>query len=68
MNDEPQITEALKKNISERELQDKYLQSLCEKDRKGYEIAQSHLGMSFQLEKSLGFLEYKKAMEQSDKK
>lgn len=68
MNDEPQITESLKKNISERELQDQYLQSLCEKDRKGYEIAKSHLGMSFQLEKSLGFLEYKKAMEQSDKK
>jgi hypothetical protein len=68
MNDEPQITEALKKNISERELQDQYLNSLCEKDRKGYEIAKSHLGMSFQLEKSLGFLEYKKSMEQSDKK
>jgi len=68
MNDEPQITEALKKNISERELQDQYLNSLCEKDRKGYEIAKSHLGMSFQLEKSLGFLAYKKSMEQSDKK
>jgi hypothetical protein len=68
MNGELQITESLKKNISERELQDQYLESLCEKDRKGYEIARSHLGMSFQLEKSLGFLEYKKTMEQSETK
>jgi hypothetical protein len=59
--DQPQITESSKKNISEKELQDKYLKSLSEKDRKGYEIAKSHLGMSFQLEKSLGYLEYKKA-------
>ena len=58
---QPQITESSKKNISEKELQDKYLKSLSEKDRKGYEIAKSHLGMSFQLEKSLGYLEYKKA-------
>jgi len=59
--DQPQITESSKKNVSEKELQDKYLKSLSEKDRKGYEIAKSHLGMSFQLEKSLGYLEYKKA-------
>ena len=59
--DQPQITESIKKNVSEKELQDKYLKSLSEKDRKGYEIAKSHLGMSFQLEKSLGYLEYKKA-------
>jgi hypothetical protein len=58
--DPPQITESSKKNVSEKELQDKYLKSLSEKDRKGYEIAKSHLGMSFQLEKSLGYLEYKK--------
>jgi hypothetical protein len=56
-----QITESTKKNISESELMDMYLQSLPEKEKKGYEIAKSHLGMSFQLEKSLGYLEYKKA-------
>lgn len=55
-----QITESTKKNISEAELMDMYLKSLPEKERKGYEIAKSHLGMSFQLEKSLGYLEYKK--------
>jgi hypothetical protein len=58
--EQPQITESVKKNITERELQDQYLNSLSEKDRKGYEIAKSHLGMSFQLDKSLGYLEFKK--------
>ena len=42
-----------------------YLDSLSEKEKKGYEIAKSHLGMSFQLEKSLGYLEYKKSLENS---
>ena len=40
-----------------------YLDSLSEKEKKGYEIAKSHLGMSFQLEKSLGYLQYKKSLE-----
>ena len=40
-----------------------YLDSLSEKEMKGYEIAKSHLGMSFQLEKSLGYLQYKKSLE-----
>jgi hypothetical protein len=66
--DQAQITESSKKNISERELQDQYLKSLSEKDRKGYEIAKSHLGMSFQLDKSLGYLEFKKNLEQSETK
>jgi hypothetical protein len=57
---EPQITESIKKNISEAEFMDMYLKSLPEKEKKGYEIAKSHLGMSFQLEKSVGFLEFKK--------
>ena len=37
-----------------------YLESLSEKELKSYAIAKSHLGMSFQLEKSHGFLEWKK--------
>lgn len=44
----------------EQELQQAYLDSLTEKERKGYEIAKSHLGMSFDLEKSIGYLEWKK--------
>jgi len=36
----------------------KYLETLSETELKAYEIAKDHLGMSFQLEKSLGFLEW----------
>jgi hypothetical protein len=44
----------------EQELQEEYLKTLTEKEKKGYEIAKSHLGMSFDLEKSIGYLEWKK--------
>ena len=36
-----------------------YIQSLTEKEHKAYLIAKSHLGSSFQLEKSNGFLKWK---------
>ena len=48
---------------SEQRIMKAYLDSLHEKEKKGYEIAKSHLGMSFQLEKSLGYLQYKKSLE-----
>ena len=51
--------------ISEQNIMKKYLDSLSDKEKKGYEIAKSHLGMSFQLEKSLGYLQYKKTLENS---
>lgn len=35
-----------------------YIQSLTPKEYKAYLIAQSHLGMSFDLCKSRGFIEY----------
>jgi hypothetical protein len=41
-------------------LQTKYLESLSEKERKSYEIAKEHLGMSFQLDKSVGYLKWLK--------
>lgn len=41
-------------------LQNQYLDSLSEKERKSYEIAKEHLGMSFQLDKSNGFLNWLK--------
>jgi hypothetical protein len=50
---------------TEQQLMKAYLDSLTEKEKKGYEIAKSHLGMSFQLEKSLGYLQYKKSLENS---
>lgn len=36
-----------------------YLKTLDEKEFKSYNIAKSHLGTSFQLEKSNGFLQWK---------
>ena len=41
-------------------LMEEYLKTLCEKERKSYDIAKEHLGTSFQLEKSVGFLKWKK--------
>ena len=37
-----------------------YLASLSPKDVKGYNIAKSHLGMTYQYEKTNGFIEWKK--------
>ncbi len=42
----------------EQSILDEYLASLSEKEMKSYLIAKSHLGMSFSLEKSTGFLEW----------
>ena len=41
-------------------LLEEYLKTLSEKEKKSYEIAKDHLGSSFQLEKSVGFLNWKK--------
>jgi hypothetical protein len=40
-----------------------YLILLTEKEKKAYEIAKLHLGMSFQIEKSVGFLKWKREIE-----
>lgn len=37
-----------------------YLKTLDEKELKGYNIALDHLGSSFQIEKSNGFIQWKK--------
>jgi hypothetical protein len=39
-------------------LDQQYLETLSEKERKSYEIAKEHLGMSFQLDKSVGYLKW----------
>ena len=39
---------------------DQFLKSLSEKELKGYQIAKDHLQSSFSIEKSNGFLEWKK--------
>jgi hypothetical protein len=41
-------------------IEEKYIKTLSEKEYKAYLIAKSHLGMSFQIEKSNGFLKWKK--------
>ena len=40
--------------------EENYLISLNEKEKKAYEIARSHLGTTFHLMKSNGFIEWKK--------
>lgn len=44
-------------------LMEEYLKTLNEKEMKSYKIAKEHLGMSFQLEKSVGFLKWKSKQE-----
>lgn len=42
-----------------------YIETLTFKEKKSYLIAQSHLGSSFQLDKSTGFVEWKKSLPSS---
>jgi hypothetical protein len=44
-------------------LLDEYIRSLPDKEYQGYMIAKSHLGSSFDLEKSLGFIDWKQKPE-----
>jgi hypothetical protein len=37
---------------------DSYIKTLSDKELKSYKIASAHLGMTFSLEKSRGFLKY----------
>ena len=40
-----------------------YIESLSEREYKAYMIAKSHLGSSFDLEKSIGYKDWKKTQE-----
>ena len=40
------------------DLKQQYIESLSKKEKKAYDIAFQHLGSSFTLEKSVGFLEW----------
>jgi hypothetical protein len=56
--------ENLEKQLqSEQELMEKYIKTFSKKELQSYEIAKNHLGTSFQLEKSNGFLKWKKQRE-----
>jgi len=50
----------MEKSLLEKLLQE-YVNSFTEKEKKAYFIASSHLGSSFSLEKSLGFLQWSKS-------
>ena len=41
-------------------LHEQYLMTLTEKEKKSYQIAKEHLGMSFQIDKSVGYLKWLK--------
>jgi hypothetical protein len=56
-----------KENTTEEDLMKLYLESLNEKEHKAYLIAKSHLGMSFQLEKSNGYKKWKDKFVKNDK-
>ena len=45
-------------------LTQEYIATFDKKHKIAYEIAKSHLGMSYQVEKSNGFLEWKKKQDQ----
>lgn len=46
---------------NEKQQQERYIQSLSEREYKAYLIAKSHLGSSFDLEKSIGYMDWKKS-------
>lgn len=48
-------------------LEEEYLKTLSPKEKKAYLIAKEHLGMSFQLDKSVGFLTWKKDLDIKNK-
>lgn len=49
-------------NTSLDQLKQKYIDTMSPKEKQAYLIAVSHLGMSFQLEKSRGFVEWLKTI------
>jgi hypothetical protein len=53
--------DSVKSSKTLKTLQDQYLDTLSEKEKKSYEIAKEHLGMSFQLDKSVGYLKWLKS-------
>ena len=52
-------------DLTTKDLLQEYVSTFTEKEKKAYEIASSHLGSSFNLEKSLGFIKWLKLRCQS---
>jgi hypothetical protein len=49
--------------MEKKEIIEKYIESLSQKERKALEIAKNHLGTLFTIEKCNGFLQWKKKQE-----
>ena len=60
-----QTPEPQKETSTSPSLADQYIESLSPKEKKAYLIARDHLGTSFHLEKSVGFLAWKANPKQS---
>lgn len=56
---ETESSSILSKELSIAQLTELYIESLSPKEKKSYLIARDHLGTSFSLEKSVGFLAWK---------
>ena len=54
-------------NTTTRSMENAYLESLTEKEKVAYNIAKQHLGSTFDLVKSCGFIEFKQKSETKDK-
>lgn len=54
------MSESVKENMLQ-----EYVKSLSEKELKAYHIAKSHLGSSFSLEKSRGYIDWKKKLQET---
>jgi len=46
-------------NPQQMKLENEYIKTFSKKENKAYDIAKSHLGMSFDMDKSIGFTEWK---------
>ena len=53
---------------NQHELHEQYVQTFTKKEKRGYEIAKDLLGMSFDLEKSIGYQEWKKKQNEDNSK
>ena len=51
----------------EKQMEEEYIKSLTEREYKAYMIAKSHLGSSFDLQKSIGYIAWKKLNETIEK-
>lgn len=51
-------------NLNDEQIMELYLNSLSANEKKSYLIAKSHLGLTFNLYKTISFIQWKKSMEE----